>query len=125
MELQKRHNTGPELALRRALWRRGFRFRVDLAPIQGFRSKADLVFSRSKVAVYVDGCFWHACPAHATIPKSNRDWWIAKLQSNKRRDVHTNDRLAESGWLAVRVWEHEDVQQAVERISKIVIDHRS
>src|SRR3954447_5164896 len=96
MEKQVRRDTKPELELRRAVWRLGLRYRVDIAPIPG-RRRADLVFTRAKVAVYVDGCFWHSCPTHATIPKANREWWVAKLDTNVRRDRDTDRRLAEAG----------------------------
>lgn len=119
MEQQSRRDTKPELALRRAVWRLGLRYRVDFAPIRG-RRRADLVFTRAKVAVYVDGCFWHSCPNHATTPKANRDWWTAKLELNVRRDRDTDQRLGEAGWTVVRVWEHEAPDDAAARIALIV-----
>jgi DNA mismatch endonuclease (patch repair protein) len=119
MERQARRDTKPELALRRAVWRLGLRYRVDIAPIPG-RRRADLVFTRAKIAVYVDGCFWHSCPAHATIPKANREWWVAKLDANVRRDRDTDRRLTEAGWTVVRVWEHEVVDAAAQRIALAV-----
>lgn len=120
MERQGRRDTKPELALRRELWRRGLRYRVDVAPIRGQRRRADLVFSRSKVAVYVDGCFWHSCPVHATLPKSNREWWVAKLAANVERDRDTDARLEDAGWVVVRVWEHEAVAEAADRVENVV-----
>jgi DNA mismatch endonuclease (patch repair protein) len=119
MKQQSRRDTNPELALRRAVWRLGLRYRVDIAPIPG-RRRADLVFTRAKVAVYVDGCFWHGCPTHATTPKANRDWWVAKLETNVRRDRDTDLRLAGAGWRVVRVWEHESVDAAAARIALVV-----
>lgn len=119
MERQGRRDTKPELALRRAVWRLGLRYRVDIAPIPG-RRRADLVFTRAKVAVYVDGCFWHSCPTHATIPKANREWWVEKLETNVRRDRDTDSRLAAAGWMVVRVWEHEPVDVAADRIAVLV-----
>ncbi len=120
MERQARRDTKPELALRRELWRRGLRYRVDLAPIGGLRRRADLVFTRAMVAVYVDGCYWHSCPVHATIPKANRRWWIAKLAANVERDRDTDARLRDAGWMVVRVWEHEIVPEAADRVAAIV-----
>ena len=120
MERQVRRDTKPELALRRAVWRLGLRYRVDLAPIRGTRRRADMVFTRAKVVVFVDGCFWHSCPSHATTPKANRRWWIAKLQANVRRDRDTDLRLHDAGWTVVRVWEHEAVQAAADRVVKAV-----
>lgn len=85
MQRQARRDTKPELALRRELWSRGLRYRVDIAPLPQLRRRADIVFTKAKVAVYVDGCFWHSCPEHATVPKSNRDWWVeARLQRAAR-----------------------------------------
>jgi DNA mismatch endonuclease (patch repair protein) len=101
------------------VWRLRLRYRVDLAPIPG-RRRADLVFTRAKVAVYLDGCFWHSCPTHATFPKANREWWVAKLETNVRRDRDTDTRLTKAGWTVVRVWEHEPVEAAAERIALIV-----
>lgn len=119
MERQARRDTKPELELRRTVWRLGLRYRVDFAPIPG-RRRADLVFTRAKVAVYLDGCFWHSCPNHATIPKANREWWVEKLEANVRRDRDTDQRLAEAGWTVVRVWEHEAPDVAAARIELIV-----
>ncbi|MEN3273004.1 MAG: mismatch endonuclease, patch repair protein [Actinomycetota bacterium] len=119
MARQSRRDTKPELALRRAVWKIGLRYRVDIAPIPG-RRRADLVFTRAKVAVYVDGCFWHSCPTHATTPKANRDWWVDKLETNVRRDRDTDDRLAKAGWTVVRVWEHEPPDAAAHRVALIV-----
>ena len=113
MERQGRRDTKPELAIRRELHRRGHRYYVDRPPLPGLRRRADLVFPRLKVAVYVDGCFWHSCPDHGTTPRNNRDWWIAKLAANVRRDRDTDTRLTEDGWRVVRIWEHEDTLEAV------------
>ena len=88
------------------------------------RRRADIVFGPAKVAVYVDGCFWHSCPEHATIPENNREWWINKLEANVRRDRDTDRQLAQAGWLAVHVWEHEDPQRAAEMIAKFVTARR-
>jgi DNA mismatch endonuclease (patch repair protein) len=120
MERQGRRDTKPELALRRELWRRGLRYRVDVAPVRGSRRRADVVFTRAKVAVYVDGCYWHSCPVHATVPKANRDWWEAKLKANVQRDRDTDDRLRDAGWVVARVWEHEAVAEAADRVENVV-----
>lgn len=120
MQRQARRDTAPELVLRRELWRRGLRYRVDLAPLPGMRRRADLVFTRPRVAVYVDGCFWHRCPDHGTAPRSNRDWWAKKLDANVRRDRDTNSRLEAEGWRVVRVWSHEATKDAADRIEAIV-----
>ncbi len=124
MERQARRDTKAELVVRRAVWRRGLRYRVDLAPLSGSRRRADLVFTRARVAVFVDGCFWHGCPIHATAPKSNAAWWEEKLAANVRRDRDTEARLEAAGWHVVRVWEHEDPEEAAERIVAAVDAHR-
>jgi DNA mismatch endonuclease, patch repair protein len=118
---QRRTGTAPELALRRELHRRGWRYRVDLAPLQDLRRRrADVVFTRLRVALFVDGCFWHACPQHATAPKANKEWWRAKLKANVARDRDTDARLEEHGWTVIRVWEHEPAGAAADRIESIL-----
>ncbi len=116
MSRQRRVGTKPETELRKELHRRGCRFFVDRAPVRGLRRRADLVFPRRKVAVYVDGCFWHCCPEHATYPKNNAQWWADKLAGNVARDRDTDARLADAGWLVVRVWEHEPAAVAADRV---------
>ncbi|WAM18122.1 very short patch repair endonuclease [Rhodococcus sp. JS3073] len=118
MRAQRRRDTAPELALRRELHRRGVRYYVDRAPMKGIRRRADLVFPRRKVAVYVDGCFWHSCPQHATFPKSNAQWWAEKLAGNVTRDRDTDTRLADAGWTVVRIWEHENPAVAADRVQE-------
>lgn len=124
MQRQAQRDTKPELALRKAVWHRGFRYRVDYPPIRGMRRRADLVFTRAKVAVFVDGCFWHSCPEHGTIPGSNRQWWIDKLDANRSRDSDTDRRLREEGWTVVRVWEHENPEVAAEAVASAVLARR-
>ena len=120
MEATKRRDTAAEMALRSALHRRGLRFRVDQAPIRGVRRRADIVFRKARVAVYVDGCFWHCCPIHGTWPKANAEWWREKLETNKARDADTDRKLRDVGWIPVRVWEHEAPQEVAERIEELV-----
>ncbi|MFC9356142.1 very short patch repair endonuclease [Rhodococcus sp. NPDC057014] len=116
MRAQRRRDTAPELALRRELHRRGVRYFVDRAPMKGVRRRADLVFPRLKVAVYVDGCFWHSCPQHATFPKNNAQWWADKLAGNVTRDRDTDSTLTDAGWTVVRIWEHENPVVAADRV---------
>lgn len=120
MERQRRRDTAPEMALRRELHRRGLRFRVDQRPEPTVRRRADLVFTRARVAVLVDGCFWHACPEHGTWPASNADWWRQKLERTVARDRETDRVLAHAGWTVVRVWEHEDPLLAADRVQQAV-----
>jgi DNA mismatch endonuclease (patch repair protein) len=112
-----RRDTLPERALRSELHRRGLRFRVDRAPVAGLRSRADIVFGPARVAIYVDGCFWHSCPEHGTRPKANAEWWEQKLNRNQERDAQTDRTLREAGWEVIRIWEHEDPVEAADRIA--------
>ncbi|MBA2297818.1 MAG: very short patch repair endonuclease, partial [Actinobacteria bacterium] len=105
-----RVDTKPEVLIRSAVHRRGLRYRKDLlVRVEGLRVRPDLVFTRQKVAVFIDGCFWHRCPEHGTDPKRNVQYWKPKLQANVERDQRVTDALSASGWTVVRVWEHEDV----------------
>jgi len=116
MSRQPRRDTGPERALRRELHRLGLRFRVD-RPLPGLpRRRADVLFSRARIAVFVDGCFWHACPVHGTTPRANGAWWTSKLARNVERDRATDNHLASLGWLVIRVWEHADMTDAARQI---------
>jgi len=124
MRRQATRDTAPELALRRQLHAAGLRFRVDRAPIAGLRRKADIVFTRRLLAVFVDGCFWHRCPEHGTMPASNADWWEAKLARNVERDLETNRILNEAGWTVVRVWEHVGVEEAARRVEAALQGNR-
>jgi DNA mismatch endonuclease (patch repair protein) len=116
MSRQASHDTQPELLLRRILHRQGLRYRVHLRPERGIRRQADIVFTRAKVAVFVDGCFWHRCPEHGTEPKANSVWWKAKLDRNSERDRETDQALVAAGWTVIRVWEHEDPVEAAARV---------
>lgn len=112
----KARDTKPELAVRRALHAAGFRYRVDTRPSLELRSRADIVFTKRKIAVFVDGCFWHGCPLHATMPESNVDYWVPKLQRNIERDRETTLKLKSLGWVVLRFWAHEDVYEIVNLI---------
>jgi DNA mismatch endonuclease (patch repair protein) len=96
------------------------RFRIHRRPLPELRREADIVFTRARVAVFVDGCFWHGCPEHATWPKANADWWRTKIESNRTRDRETDDRLVKAGWVPLRVWSHEPPEEAAERIAGVV-----
>jgi DNA mismatch endonuclease (patch repair protein) len=120
MVANRGRDTKPELALRSVLHRMGLRFRVDVRPLQGVPRRADIVFRRARVAVFVNGCFWHGCKDHGTWPKKNSDWWREKIERNRRRDWETDRLLQSAGWKAVRVWEHDDLRVAAETIARIV-----
>ncbi len=120
MKSNKSRDTKPELALRSAVHALGLRYRVSAKPLVGLRRTADLVFPRAKVAVFLDGCFWHGCPEHHTVSSANATFWAEKVEGNRTRDRDTDRRLAEAGWDVVRVWEHEDVQVAALRVEEVV-----
>jgi len=113
MQRMPRRDTRPELALRRELHARGLRFRKEYRALPG---RPDVAFTRARLAVFVDGCFWHRCPLHGTLPKHNADWWLAKLDANVARDQRQDRQLVDSGWTVIRVWEHEAVEVAGRRI---------
>jgi DNA mismatch endonuclease (patch repair protein) len=120
MQATPQRDTPPEVALRSALHRLGLRFRLH-RKIEGvLRVRPDIVFVSARVAVFVDGCFWHGCPEHGTVPKTNREWWTAKLQANMERDERHTAALQDAGWNVVRVWEHEDPVAAAQRVIKVV-----
>lgn len=112
MSRQRTRDTAPEMLLRRELHRRGLRYCVD-APLPGLpRRRADILFTRARVAVFVDGCFWHGCSEHKTAPNTNGAWWTAKLARNIERDRETDAYLRSLGWTVLRFWEHGDITHA-------------
>ena len=113
-------NTTPEMELRSLLHRRGLRYRVDAPPVPGTRRRADVVFPRERVAVFVDGCFWHGCSEHYRPSTKNIAFWEEKLATNRSRDAQTNEALAVAGWTVIRVWEHEEMSEAADRIEAAV-----
>ncbi|GHF44476.1 DNA mismatch endonuclease (patch repair protein) [Amycolatopsis bartoniae] len=122
MRANRRSDTKPEVALRRELHRLGYRYRKDhrLDLPAGVRVRPDIVFTRRKVAVFVDGCFWHVCPEHGREPTRNEWYWSPKLRRNVERDQLANTALADAGWQVVRIWEHEDIHSAVVRVLDVV-----
>lgn len=111
-----RQDTGPEVALRRRLFAAGLRYWVQYKVPGLPRRRVDIAFTRWRVAVEVDGCFWHGCPQHGSLPNRNGEWWRWKIERNRARDADTDARLAELGWSVVRVWEHEDPADAAARV---------
>lgn len=125
MSRQKRKDTAPEVLLRRELRARGVGYRINMA-IPGLpRRSCDIMFKTAHIAVFVDGCFWHGCPAHGTLPMNNGSWWAEKLSKNVERDRDTNRHLSMLGWQVIRVWEHEDMASAADRIVRVVQDARN
>jgi DNA mismatch endonuclease (patch repair protein) len=120
MQSTRRRDTAAEVALRKVLHRLGLRYRIDRKPLPDLRRKADVLFRKAKVAVYVDGCFWHGCPLHATWPRQNARFWRDKIETNRRRDADTDHHLLAAGWAPLRVWEHEEPQEAARRIALVV-----
>jgi DNA mismatch endonuclease, patch repair protein len=120
MSRARRRDTAPELAVRREAHRRGLRYRVDAALPGLPRRRADMLFGGRRVVVFVDGCFWHSCPVHASRPSANREWWVAKLRRNEERDRHTDSHLRGLGWTVLRFWEHEDPGTVVDAIERAV-----
>ncbi len=127
MKGNRRADTRPEVALRAALHARGLRFRKDYRlPIPGARpTRVDVVFTRARVAVFIDGCFWHGCPEHGRVPSTNAHYWPAKLARNRERDRRVTAGLEADGWTVVRAWEHEAVEGVVERVAAAVARARS
>lgn len=113
MSRMPRERTGPEMRLRRELHRRGMRFRVNLRDLPG---RPDIAFTRLRLAVFVDGCFWHLCPLHSTMPKNNAAWWREKLLRNVERDREKDLLLTKRGWTVLHIWEHVDTAEAADRV---------
>jgi DNA mismatch endonuclease (patch repair protein) len=124
MSRQRARDTAVELALRQRLHAAGLRYRVHVRPLPALRRTADIVFGPARVAVFVDGCFWHGCSEHKTIPASNREFWEEKIGGNIRRDADTRRRLTEAGWLYIQVWEHDDPDRAASSIADSVTARR-
>lgn len=124
MQLTRQRDTTAELALRRELHRLGLRYRVQKRPLREVRRTADIVFGPTKVAVFVDGCYWHGCPTHGTWPRANAAWWRAKIEANMARDRETDALLLAEDWLPMRVWEHENPADAARRIKDVVDERR-
>ncbi|MCF4138834.1 very short patch repair endonuclease [Streptomyces sp. Tue 6430] len=116
MTANKSRDTKPERQLRSLLHRKGLRYRVDARPIQNLRRTADLVFPKARVAVFVDGCYWHGCPEHYRPALKRSQWWQEKIEGNRARDSDTNARLREQGWTVVRIWEHEEPDLAAAKV---------
>ena len=124
MARTRSRDTKPELAVRAAAHARGLRFFVDRAPIAGLRRRADLLFPRLKLAVFVDGCFFHHCPEHGTWPKRNARFWREKIEANVRRDAQTNQILEANGWTVLRFWEHEDPGRCAAAMERAIAHRR-
>jgi DNA mismatch endonuclease (patch repair protein) len=120
MQSNRPRDTAPERALRSAVHALGLRYRVGTRPVPGLRRTGDLVFPRARVVVFLDGCFWHGCPDHHTVAKTNADYWAQKAAENRRRDLETDRLLTDAGWVVLRVWEHEAPSEAALRVAALV-----
>ncbi len=112
----KRKDTGPELELRRALHKNGLRFRLHRRDLPG---RPDIVFASIRLAIFVDGCFWHGCPEHRVKPKSNTQFWEAKIVENQQRDRRNDLKLTDMGWTVMHIWEHEDPKEVAQRVLEL------
>ncbi|WP_203661745.1 very short patch repair endonuclease [Actinocatenispora rupis] len=117
MRLQSTQNTSVELRVRRLLHARGYRYRVHLRVPGYSRRTMDIGFPRMRLAVFLDGCFWHSCPIHGQVPRNNDAWWRSKFDRNSSRDLETTHHLADIGWSVLRFWEHEPTAEIVSQIS--------
>lgn len=120
MSRLKRAGTTPEMGLRKELHRRGLRYRVQVKVPGNNRRTIDIAFTRQRVAVFVDGCFWHGCPEHGTRPATNSEWWRWKIDRNQERDRDTDRLLDEAGWTSLRLWEHVDIGPAADVVEAAV-----
>ncbi|WP_198652400.1 very short patch repair endonuclease [Nocardioides allogilvus] len=116
MQGNRRKDTRPELAVRRLLHAAGLRYRVDARPIPDLNRRADILFTRARVAVFIDGCFWHGCPEHHTVARSNEGYWAEKVSRNRERDRHTDQVLESNAWTVLRAWEHEPADEIARRV---------
>lgn len=120
MRSNRGKDTAPELAVRSAVHGLGLRYRVNARPISDLRRTADLVFPRQRVAVFVDGCFWHGCELHYSAPVTHSAYWAAKVAANMARDRDTDRRLDEEGWTVLRVWEHDDAETVAASVERVI-----
>lgn len=125
MIANRRRDTKPELEVRRRLHAAGLRYRVDHRLQPPLKARPDVVFTKSRIAVFIDGCFWHSCPLHASAPKRNSSYWGPKLERNRQRDRATDSALREAGWQVLRFWEHEDPQGVAEEIIRVVREEKN
>lgn len=120
MQANRSRDTALELSVRRILYARGLRYQVDTRPLASLRCKADIVFRRVRVAVFLDGCFWHGCDQHFTVPKANGQYWRNKIGRNRDRDQTNNRLLQEAGWTVLRYWEHQSSEGVVDDVCAAV-----
>jgi DNA mismatch endonuclease (patch repair protein) len=120
MQANPSSNTNPEIILRSALHRAGLRFRKDIRPEAALKCKADIVFRRAKLCVFVDGCFWHGCPKHFETPKVNSEWWDEKIVDNRERDRRKRSQLRRHGWKVISIWEHDILPGKIAKLVELI-----
>lgn len=120
MQGNRSRDTAPELAVRRLVHAMGLRYRVNARPLPKLCRTADLVFTRQRIAVFIDGCYWHGCPEHHRLPRANADYWSAKVRRNRARDAATDETLSAAGWAVLRFWEHERPAEVAEAVRRAV-----
>lgn len=121
MQGNRSRDTQPELRIRRAVHALGLRYRVHSRPEAAFNRTADMLFTRARVAVFIDGCYWHGCELHCKMPATNRDFWAAKIDRNRARDRETTTVLRDAGWIVLRYWAHENPEQVAASIRDHVV----
>lgn len=124
MQGNRSRDTKPEVAVRRLLHAGGMRYRVNFRPVPNLRRTADIVFTRARVAVFIDGCYWHGCPVHYRSPASNVDYWSAKIARNRARDIETTEHLRADGWTVLRFWAHEDPAEVAKAVTRAILGAR-
>ncbi|MFD7787589.1 very short patch repair endonuclease [Streptomyces nojiriensis] len=125
MQAIRSRDTKPEKAIRRLVHAKGLRYRIAARPLPDLRRTADMIFRPARVAVFIDGCYWHGCPEHYVSPKTNPGYWSVKVAGNIARDRDTDRRLEEAGWLVLRFWEHEEPAACAEGIASVVQERRN
>ncbi|WP_102141933.1 very short patch repair endonuclease [Mycobacterium hubeiense] len=116
MQAQRTTGTRIELAVRRGLHARGYRYRIDRRPLPDHNFRGDIVWTGRRLVVFLDGCFWHGCPIHGTTPKSNTEWWRRKIDGNRERDRRVDAILKQHGWTVLRFWEHDDPATIIDSV---------
>jgi DNA mismatch endonuclease (patch repair protein) len=125
MQSNRSRDTGPEMALRRLLFAQGLRYRVAYKPLKSKRTTVDVAFTKARLIIQVDGCFWHGCPEHYRLPKTNTEYWQAKIERNQARDAAATAALQEAGWEVLRFWEHEDPSKVAALVAEALAARRA
>lgn len=125
MRANRRSNTQPELRIRKLVHASGLRYRIDIKPEKDLNRRADIVFRKAKVAVFIHGCFWHGCPRHFKSPKTNKRFWDTKIERNIQRDKETRNILRKRGWQVIEIWEHQSSESGARSVVRVVNERTS